>query len=554
MGASRRSSTRLAAAALTVALLAGAGCSSEDEATPATSSAESTTTTALRVPDCDQGATTTDLKVEPVAGVDSDHTLTSHDGTQIRMHWFPADDVSANQPAPTVLMGPGWSLPGSMEDTETVMFGALEISTLNERGYNVLTWDPRGFGQSTGAASVNSPELEGKDAQLLLDWVASQPESLNDDDGDPRVGMVGFSYGGGIQLTLAGLDCRVDAIVPGIAWNSLTTSLFKSDTIKTGWAGVLMTAAAAGQVDPHISSAYESGLDSGTISDEDRAWFEARSPAELVKQIRVPTLLIQGTVDTLFTPDEAIANYELLTANDVPVKMLWFCGGHGVCLTDEGDTERATEASFAWLERWVKRDTSVDTGPVIDLIDQDGTGWTGDTWPPEPAQALTGEGEGNLALVAEGGPGGLTLEPGQGGILGGLVADITPTPADNAVEVTVTAAEGALVVGSPELTFTYQGTVAAGDRPTRVFAQVVDDENDVVVGNQITPIEVELDGASHTASVALETIIHHLDAGETLTLQLVATTGAYSQPRLDGEITFSDIRLSLPTTTALQSD
>lgn len=551
-----RATARKVVLVAAAAVLALAGCSSDDPASgpeAAGDTAISSTTTAAAAPGrtCDQGATTDEVETAPVDGVPSDLTLTSHDGTEIRLHWFPADDVTADDPAPTVLMGPGWSLPGSVEDTETVMFGALDISTMNERGYNVLTWDPRGFGESGGAASVNDPDLEGRDAQLLLDWVAEQPEARVDAEGDPRVGMVGFSYGGGIQLTLAGIDCRVDAIVPGIAWNSLTTALFRAETVKTGWAGVLMTAAASGTVDPHIPSAHESGTSTGTLSDEDREWFIARGPGELIDQIRVPTLLVQGTVDTLFTPDEAILNYDILAGNDVPVKMVWFCGGHGVCLTDEGDTERVTEASFAWLERWVKGDASVDTGPVIDVIDQDGTAWTGDTWPPAAGDPLTAQGTGTLPLVAEGGARGIRLDDGQGGILGGLVADITPARADNAVNVTVEAAEDTLVLGAPELTLTYRGDVEDGDRPMRLFAQLVDDENGVVVGNQITPFAVELDGNEHTVTVSLESVIHHLEAGETLTLQVVATTGAYAEPRLGGEVSFTEVAVALPTTAAL---
>jgi ABC-2 type transport system ATP-binding protein len=544
---------------IVAAVIALAGCSSDDPASGPEAAGDATTSstaTAATGPDrsCTQGATTDDVQAEPVDGAPTDLTLTSHDGTEIRLHWFPADDVSAEAPAPTVLMGPGWSLPGSVEDTETIMFGALDIGRMNQEGYNVLTWDPRGFGESGGVASVNDPDLEGRDAQVLLDWVAEQPEAQTDAEGDPRVGMVGFSYGGGIQLTLAGIDCRVDAIVPGIAWNSLTTALFRAETVKTGWAGVLVQAAASGTVDPHVASAHESGTATGTLSDEDRAWFIDRGPGELIDQVRVPTLLVQGTVDTLFTPDEAILNYGILTGNDVPVKMLWFCGGHGVCLTDEGDTQRVTEASFAWLERWVKGDTTIDTGPVIDVIDQDGTAWTGDTWPPEPGEALTAEGTGTLPLVAEGGARGIQLDEGQGGILGGLVADITPTRAENAVSVTVEVDEDTLVLGAPELTLTYRGDVADGDRPMRLFAQLVDDENGVVVGNQITPFAVELDGQEHTVTVPLESVIHHLEAGETLTLQVVATTGAYAEPRLGGDVSFTSVAVSLPTTTALTPD
>jgi ABC-2 type transport system ATP-binding protein len=119
------------------------------------------------------------------------------------------------------------------------------------------------------------------------------------------------------------------------------------------------------------------------------------------------------------------------------------------------------------------------------------------------------------------------------------------------VNVTIEAGEDTLVLGAPELTLTYRGDVEAGDRPMRLFAQLVDDENGVVVGNQITPFAVELDGDEHTVTVSLESVIHHLEAGETLTLQVVATTGAYAEPRLGGEVSFTELAVSLPTTTAL---
>jgi ABC-2 type transport system ATP-binding protein len=70
----------------------------------------------------------------------------------------------------------------------------------------------------------------------------------------------------------------------------------------------------------------------------------------------------------------------------------------------------------------------------------------------------------------------------------------------------------------------------------------------VVIGNQITPLDVTLDGKKHTTTTDLELIAQHLTPGHTITLQLVATTVAYAEPRLDGRITFDSINISLPTT------
>ena len=52
----------------------------------------------------------------------------------------------------------------------------------------------------------------------------------------------------------------------------------------------------------------------------------------------------------------------------------------------------------------------------------------------------------------------------------------------------MTPATSAHIVGAPTLRLTYTGTVPAGTRPTRVFAQLVDPSTGLVLGNQITPI------------------------------------------------------------------
>jgi ABC-2 type transport system ATP-binding protein len=79
-----------------------------------------------------------------------------------------------------------------------------------------------------------------------------------------------------------------------------------------------------------------------------------------------------------------------------------------------------------------------------------------------------------------------------------------------------------------------------------VFAQLVDDATGLTLGNQITPIEVTLDGERHTVDVPLEVISHAFTPSSRLKLQLVATTVAYAPPRLGGSVTFESIDVSLP--------
>ena len=72
---------------------------------------------------------------------------------------------------------------------------------------------------------LDSPDFEARDVSAIISWLATQPEVELDDAAtlDPRIGMVGASYGGGIQLVTAAIDHRVDAIVPTIAWHTLNS-------------------------------------------------------------------------------------------------------------------------------------------------------------------------------------------------------------------------------------------------------------------------------------------------------------------------------------------
>lgn len=495
-----------------------------------------------------------EVAVAAVAGVPTDHEVTSFDGTVIRAHWFTVAGASADDPRPTILMGPGWGQPGDTNTDTVGVLGAINISTLWEAGYNVLTWDPRGFGASTGIATVDSVDHEARDVQALLTWLATLPEVALDGPGDPRSGMVGGSYGGGIQLVTAPIDCRVDALVPVIAWHSLGTSLYKDETFKEGWAGVL--ARVAGEtVDPHVVGAYDQGVATGVLSDENVDWFVDRGPADLVADIDVPTLLVGGTVDTLFTLDENVTNYEILVDAGVPAAMFWYCGGHGVCLSDAAGTDAdasdaMTATVLAWLDRWVQQDEAADIGEPFTFVDQTGTLHAADRYPPTAGEPVEASGSGQLALVVEGGAGPAPVPAGHPDLLAGLVTPITPGPAANAVSVPIEIGdEETVIVGAPELTLTYSGTVADGERPTRLFAQLVDDATGFVVGNQITPVPVTLDGEPHEVTLPLEIVAHRAPAGATLTLQIVATTVAYGQPRLDGSVDLSDIHITLPVVT-----
>jgi ABC-2 type transport system ATP-binding protein len=473
-----------------------------------------------------------------------DDTITSFDGTTIALSFFPAEGLQPGQKAPTVLVGPGWGIPRDTDQNSSTVaaFGAIGLGPLRAAGYNVLTWDPRGFGQSGGTVEADSPDYEARDASALISYVARQPEAQLDKPGDPRVGMAGASYGGGIQLVTAATDPRVDAITPDIAWNSLVTSLYKAQSVKAGWSNLLfglgivsstipgLPAGQTGTLDPHIVSAYQSGLATGQLSDEDVQWFASRGPGSLVGKIQAPTLLIQGTADTLFTLDEAIRNYGVLRKNRVPAKMVWFCGGHGACFTSSGPSGFVEDAIINWFARYLKRDRTVDTGQRFQWIADDGAVRTAGDYPLPLKQYVTGTGSGTLAITPD--------ATGSG-------TAIAATPGTNAVRVPIPApTAGAQIVGEPKLTISYSGL--ANQTSVLLYAQIVDNARHVVVGNVVTPFRVVLDGGVHTATVSLEDIAASVDPGSTYTLEVVPYTAVYGPQRAAGAITMTSIGISLP--------
>ena len=523
--------------ALTLATAGLAGCASSTHAASSTLSAP-----------CGPPVNWRSTSAMPVSGVSSDFELMSFDGTKIRIHWFPAPSADGHV-HPTVLMGPGWGQSGDTSTSQAAIQGALSITALWRGGFNVLSWDPRGFGKSTGAAEIDSPQYEGKDVTAMINWLARQHGVELDRPGVPRVGMVGESYGGGIQFAAAEQDCRIDAIAPTIAWNSLTTSLIKNQTPKAGWDNILMRVASTATLDPEITAAQTLMNTTGSTDATATAFFASRGPAQDLSKVRVPTLILQGTVDDLFTLDEGIANYEALEKQGTTASMAWFCGGHGVCLTNPGTAIEVDQLSLAWMKRYVAKDTAVHVLQGFAFVDQNGTSYAAPTYPPPKGIPLAATGSGALTLKSQGesGPPTVRVNAQAANVVDSVAYNVTPAPAANAVNVSVPLDRNTVLVGAPMLSLTYSGTAPLGERPTRVFAQLVDPITGIVLNNQITPIAVALDGETHTLTIPMETIGYTAKAGTTLDLQLAAATVAYITPRLGGSVDFSHITLSLPT-------
>ncbi|MCH9735453.1 MAG: peptidase S15, partial [Actinomycetia bacterium] len=492
--------------------------------------------------------------------------IPSVDDAMISTNYFPVSGAQpGDPPAPTLLNGPGLGAAGNINPFTPDVGGSSAIALpgmnlvrtggtlLGGQGYNYVSWDPRGEHASTGILQLDNPFFEGRDVMHIIDYLVANDLTATEGTTpsgapDPLIGMFGGSYGGGIQLVVAGIDQRVDAIAPGIAWNSLNEAILPEEAFKTAWANLLYTdlVTTGARINSQIPTAVLTGNLFGKVSESAQAVLTSSGPTVLVESITAPTLLIQGIQDGLFVLEQANQNGEILTANEIETKMIWFCGGHGLCLNPVNEAQQATvvASTMSWMDQHVK-----GLEPPINIPNFQWFGQLGGHFKSElffPFQ----EGFTGPSLNAEGTGGFLTFLPlGIGGSgpsseVPALLSKATASEAWNALNVPITTPdEKTLIVGAPELTFTYSGFGGA----EFVYGQIVDEDTGLVLGNLVKPIPVTLDGKTHTVTVNLENIAYTAPKNDKLKFQLVASATEFRNWTAWGWINVSDIELRLPT-------
>lgn len=466
----------------------------------------------------------------------------SFDGTPIAYTLFLPDGASASAPVPVVLITHGWG------GTRTRTVGGM-VQTFLGAGYAVLTWDARGFGDSGGAAMVDSQEFEVRDVQSLLDMVSGNPAILLDGPGDPRAGMFGPSYAGGIQLMTASADARLDALAPQIAWNDLPRALKPGGVLKLGWDLLLYGAGLAAAIGDGLDSPagpqtgsypleIHQALAEGTAlndwSASTYAWFDARSPkhyiggatlpdGRVLPGIHAPTLLLQGTNDTLFWLNEAIDNEALIRANGAPTKMVFYCGsllaGTGVvhalsvapsCAAASAGTA-VTSAVLTWFDHYLEGNP-VDTGAAIDYQLQDGTFASVAALP-----ASLVSGSGGRTLVN-------TVAPASG-------SHVVPTTAIEGAHFDLPVPAGSTVLGVPHATMYVNGVGPEASLFLRIL-DVAPNGSTKIVDDQTTAIKVTgLSATTQTLSFDLAGVAWRVEAGHVLRVEISATSNDHSSTR-----------------------
>lgn len=276
-------------------------------------------------------------------------------------------------PAPAILLAHGFG--GSKDSVAT------DARYFRDKGYVVLTWSARGFGDSSGLISMNSQDGEIADIKKLIDSLAKNKLVLQDGANDPVVGISGASYGGAAALLAASSDQRIDAVVADITWNSLGNTLFPQSAqsnitagassttagpFKKVWAGTFFALATlqraflgeCGSLADAWCAAYKNAVIKGTPSPQEIKLLNSVSPANFVQSIKAPTLLMQGQADSLFPLAESLKTVSILekTLPSKDLSMIWHASGH-----DGGPDDRSylLAQSLAWFDKNLKKNSIV---------------------------------------------------------------------------------------------------------------------------------------------------------------------------------------------------
>src|SRR5205085_10413019 len=97
---------------------------------------------------------------------------------------------------------------------------------------------------------------------------------------------------------------------------------------------VVTQALTCGRFRADVCAAYQAAATTGTLTPQIAAILDRSSPAGVLDRIAAPTLLIQGTQDSLFGLGQADANARGIAANGTPVKVDWYQGGHDTTASD----------------------------------------------------------------------------------------------------------------------------------------------------------------------------------------------------------------------------
>ena len=474
-----------------------------------------------------------------------DTTVTNeNDGTTIGITIFRPANASAATPAPVVLHSHGWG--GSRSRT---IGGA--IASFLDAGMGVVSIDQRGHGESSDQAYVQDPTRETEDIKAVIDLVATLDWVALDAPGDPVLGAIGGSYGGGYQ-TMTALDeiadegaTRFNALAPEITWYDLPESLAPQGVVRSTWVALLYAVGAA-NVPQHIHESQAWGSATGLwpdgtvlgqsvpgVPDIDSV-FHTNSPVGFVDQgirINVPVLLRQGISDNLFNLNQGLHIFNKAVTDEARDQsyLIGYNGGHVLPNVlpagTAGGSDACSPGSFTELS--------------IQFFQRVFSGQSTDGLLPERYNLTTLDGSKCLSL--ENFKGGTTFS------VGSPVGPIaTPTAGGPPQHWPITTGP-ITVTGIPTLS----GGVAAAAVEGRAFFGLsvgTSPADATVIANNLMPLRQILPTPGTAFEIELPGVAVEVPEGETLflTISPVSDMSVAHGSRTPGALVLSDLEVHLP--------
>ncbi|WP_245177109.1 alpha/beta fold hydrolase [Geodermatophilus sp. DF01_2] len=306
-----------------------------------------------------------------------------------------------------------------------------------------------------------------------------------------------------------------------------------------------------------VCAAYQSAASTGTLTPEVADVLDRSSPATVLDRIDAPTLLVQGTQDSLFGLGQADANARGIAADGTPVKVVWYQGGHDG-QASERTTERLRELVAGWFD-WHLRGRGEDPGAGFEFPAPTGVaagigsvqgGNRTVTAPAYPGLAGTEPAERSAVVVdgpvqpvvtpAGGTPAAITVVPGLGSLAAALPGGSFEIPGQFAAFESEPLDEAVEVVGAPTIDL----AVAAPGGSATLFAKLYDvapDGTATLPAGLVAPLALtglSADPAAPTqVSVTLPGIVHRFEAGHTMRVVVSSTDQAFALPAEAGVYT-----------------
>ncbi len=277
------------------------------------------------------------------------------DGTRMAGDlWLPAD-IAADERRPVIVLAQGW---GGLRDQLNASYAPEFVAA----GFVVLTFDYRGWGDSDGrlvpigpqpapaadgTVTVRARAIRGVvDPQdQVVDLLAAAAFAMGEPQVDvDRIGLWGFSYGGGHVIEAAAREPRIAAVVAQVGFMGISLNDERRDLGR-----VRAVQKARGEIDP-----IPVGLDQLGGASPDLARMVGHRPIDNAHRLRAATLILDAENDQYF---DSAANggavYDIIAGNGIPAQYQLFPGDH---YTASGPHRgEALALTIAWFREHLAR-------------------------------------------------------------------------------------------------------------------------------------------------------------------------------------------------------